>query len=144
VGVAEVGKPAQGAGAVGADRGAGLDDSGGEVDQLGRAGLGGDGESDSAQAAGLVVFYGDHDRDLVAVAAHPAAGHPADHRLLELHDPGQPIAFRADHGAAHLVHPRPPTRTSGPQQRTRRAREPQLLLRKSRALVLAICAGGDS
>jgi hypothetical protein len=64
-------------------------------------------EPDPAQAAGLIVFYGDHDRDLVAVAAATTRGDAADHRLVELHDPGQLVAFRADHGPAHLVHPGP-------------------------------------
>jgi hypothetical protein len=44
-------------------------------------------EPDPAQAAGLIVFYGDHDRDLVAVAAATTRGDAADHRLVELDDP---------------------------------------------------------
>ena len=67
----------------------------------------GDGEPDPAQAMSFVLLYGNHDRDLVAIAAATTGGDTADHRFVELHNAGELVAFRADHGPAELVHPRP-------------------------------------
>ena len=107
VAVTEAGQASQGAGAVGADQGAGRHGGAGEVEQLRAARALSNAEAGASQPAGVEAFDRDHDGHLVGAAALLTGAAPADERLVQFNDPGEQVALGADHGPAQLVQPRP-------------------------------------
>ena len=87
--------------------GAGGDDLAGEVAPVRAVGPVGQLEPHPAEAATGVPFDGDGDRRLVAGPARLTVAAAAQEALVEFDDAAEQLSFRAHHGPAQLVQPRP-------------------------------------